>query len=297
MSGRVQVFNMQDYHTVLDIINLEPKATAFLRLSTDPSTATDIMDSVARLRVPGVALERKEAYNYMNRLLGREELGVAVMSRVQGRRPNSTARAWSLTQKGECLQPAVAFGMTFLPEAYGISAFDVIGAMNSCFQRRGSYARTDILSSLSVNGPQTLMELSGVVGAPPTSAQCKLDDLSGVAFGSARYPEGLPFVEPDVGDKDVDCFVYLWTGKEMDQSDFYGSCGLARPADFFVHSGEGSYHKASDLSRHTDYSHDRGLYAALGKLVDRGYVIRKPSSHFRSYRLTSEGKAFASECF
>jgi hypothetical protein len=299
MSYLDDVGNIEDFHVVLDIINHELKALTFLMLEERPMTITGMRDRInSFLGRPEreARVESKIVYRYLKTIAEAGDGSLAATSTVAGLE-RGTAITWRLTTLGEWLQPAVAYGMDFLPSRYGISAWEVIGPMNSRFRKRGSHARADIIRSLSAKEPQTLGQLSEVTGLSPAETQYKIYDLFSVASGSECYGDGLPFVEPVDKDMEVHDHVYLWTGKEFDPDDFrFSSSGLQSLAMIFIESGAGSFFRSDSLFPRMEYSKKDGLYKALNILRKRGYVSKTAPKDFKRYRLTAAGKEYGSEC-
>ncbi len=288
--------NIEDFRRVLDIINHELKALTFLMLEQSPLTITDMRDRLNRFPVLEVHLESKNIYRYLKTIAKAGDGSLAATSTAAGRK-RGTAETYRLTMLGEWLQPAVAFGMNFLPSRYGISAWEVMGPMNSRYQRRGSYGKVDIIRSLSSHDGQTLHQLSEFTGINPAQLQYKLDDLSNVAIGSERYPEGLHFVEPVKGSKDVQKRVYRRTGKIFDPGDFRDRWPeLRRLAKVFTESDQGSFFEATSLFEESGYMSKMSVRGALDRLERKGYVKSSFPKDFRSYRLTGEGKSYHEDC-
>ncbi|MBN2331275.1 MAG: hypothetical protein JXC85_05670 [Candidatus Aenigmarchaeota archaeon] len=289
--------NIEDFRGVLDIINHELKALTFLYLGGRPSTIYEVSERVNGFLKHGkLHVDDNNIYRY---LLTIDEAGngcLAERSGVAGK-IRGTARAWSLTPLGEWLQPAVSFGMHFVPSRYGVSTWKVLGPMNSKYKRRSSYGRVDIIRSLACHDAQSVRQLSEHTGLSIHDAKCKLGDLSKVALGSGLYPEGLPMVKPVHGDTKPSGYVYQWTGKRYDPDDFRihhtKTMDLAR---VFTQSSEGSFFWTSSLFPESGYSDPEKLRDGLKVLLRKGYVSRKAARDFMSYELTWDGKSYYEDC-
>lgn len=296
MSGDERPDNIEGFHRFLDIINYEPKAWTFLNLEDRPATIMDMTETANRSPGLEVHIDKRNIYRHLRSIAGAGDGSLAVTSTVRGR-IRGTAKAWNLTPLGQFLKPAVAFAMPFLPSRYGISSWDVIGPMNSRYERRGSYGRVDVIRSLSLYDTRTIGQMSEFTGIKPAEVVQKLGHLSNVALGSKRYPEGLPFVEPVQGTKAVQDHVYQWTGKEFDPGDFMSRWPeLEKLARIFTGSDQGSFFQAKSIFDGSGYGQMVNMTRALGTLEEKGYVSSYVPKDFRSYKLTADGKSYDQEC-
>jgi DNA-binding HxlR family transcriptional regulator len=285
------------FETLLDIINNERKSLVFLNLTDNNfTTISDLRDS-SRYEYSGLSqpFKKNVIYSYIKEVFADTNRELLEKTLVQGRKKNSYAKAWRLTKKGKELQPIVAFGLQFLPSQYSLSAYAVIGAMNTWVKKRASYARVSALRFLADEPELSVKQLSILTGTHIKKMQNKLDDLASIVNSNE---DELPFIEPVTGDKSIQHQIYAWTGKKLNAADFTSenSKKIIDLVNLFSAAGKETYLSSSNLYPGTTYSHNSTLSRALKTLIKKGYITSTSATQFRKYRLTEIGRDYVQNC-
>lgn len=287
-----------EFRTLIDIINLERKSLVFLNFTSDFLTSSDLAEMISH-EYPDFAIFPKNVHTYVNNVFIKTKIQVLEENEFYRRKSSrNPTKQWKLTQEGKRFQPFVAFAMQFLPLVYDVSAFEVIGAMNTAAKKRASYARIDILMALAersdLSFELSLRELSDLTGLSFEKTQHKLDDLAMITNVNGK---SIPFVESVSGNKSIQNYVYLWTGKEFDKNDFRNRYSeLISLLKIFSMSGKKQYFSSRDLVEHTKYSGQSVLINALSHLTKMGYINNYPSIDFRKYSITKDGLLYVRNC-
>ncbi len=249
--------------TLLDICNRENKAFVFWNLTENFQTAGELYHKIHDFYKHS-GLEMPFDYNliigHLEKVLDNEERGV-VKRMVSKNRP----REWALRSEGAELLPAVAFMANFLPQKYQVSAYSVIGAMNSVRNKRASYDRITILLHL-MEGSLPVSHFADVLGIKAWAVYQKLYDLANIEDASGK---NVPFVLPEKGKRAGGKHIYVNTGKELAFEDFVQANRNIRVA---------SPQKIIEI------------------LKRQGYFELVPTSEFNRYALTDAGRDYVKNC-
>lgn len=278
------------FDALLDIINLEPKALAFLQLDRYFRTPVEVRYSILEKFPELEPFIGKENINHYFHVLGDVKRDVIEKERMRSKIINTDAVGWRLTDRGRMLQPIVGFAMSYLPVNYNLSAWSVIGPIHAYGFMKSSSSRIAILMALE-SGNKSVRALSDALHTIPRYVRERLHELS-----CAETPDciRIPFVE-HVSSGVEGRIAYSWSGIATDKTSLNRG-NLGRLANVLSKSDIGSYVLPEDLVEAANYANHLSAYRGLRRLMKRGLVSANTAADLEIYRLTDVGVRYVVEC-